>query len=65
MLVFLKILVAQYMNDLFRLNHCTACCPSNPFVPNAPFFYPLKTSENRQGFLFSEGRERVHWKQMG
>ena len=22
----------------------------NPFVPNAPFFYPLKTSENRRFF---------------
>ena len=22
----------------------------NPFVPNAPFLYPLKTSENLQGF---------------
>ena len=26
----------------------------NPFVPNASFLYPLKTSENRQV-------ERVHW----
>ena len=25
----------------------------SPFVPNAPFLYPLKTSKN-------EGRERVH-----
>ena len=32
----------------------------NPFVPSAPFLYPLKTSENRLG-----GRERVHWEQMG
>ena len=37
----------------------------NPFVPNAPFLYPLKTSENRKLFLFSGGTERVHWKQMG
>ena len=22
----------------------------NPFVPNAPFLYPLKTSENRKAF---------------
>ena len=22
----------------------------NPFVPNAPFLYPLKTSENRKVF---------------
>ena len=28
----------------------------NPFVPIAPFHYTLKTSE---------GRERVHWEQMG
>ena len=32
----------------------------NPFVPNAPFLYSLKTSENLQGV-----RERVHRKQMG
>ena len=32
----------------------------NPFVPNAPFFYPLKTSEN----MFSGGREGVYWEQM-
>ena len=28
----------------------------NPFVPSAPFLYPLKTSEN---LMFSGGRERV------
>ena len=38
----------------------------NPFVPNAPFLYPLKTSENFYGFLmFSGCRERVHWERMG
>ena len=26
-------------------------CFSNPFVPNAPFLYPLKTSENRNGLI--------------
>ena len=31
----------------------------NPFVPNAPFLYPQKTSR------FSRGRERVHWEQVG
>ena len=37
----------------------------NPFVPNAPFLYPLKTSENLKVFLmFSGGRERVHWEKM-
>ena len=36
----------------------------NPFVPNAPFLYPVKTTE--KGFLmFSGGRERVNCKQMG
>ena len=30
----------------------------NPFVPNVPFLYPLKTLENRKG------RERVYWEQM-
>ena len=35
----------------------------NPFVPNAPFFYPLKTSENYTVFwCLQGGRERVHWK---
>ena len=36
----------------------------NPFVFNAPFLYPLKTSENLK-FLwcFQGGRERVHWEQ--
>ena len=28
----------------------------NPFVPNVPFLYPLKTSG---------GRKRVHWERMG
>ena len=31
----------------------------NPFVPNAPFLYPLKN------IMFSGGRERVHWERMG
>ena len=29
----------------------------NPFVPNAPFFYPLKTSENRKVFWYFQGVE--------
>ena len=38
----------------------------NPFVPNAPFLYPLETSENSKVFLmFSGDRERVHWERMG
>ena len=34
-------------------------CQINPFVPNIPFLYPLKTSEN-----LKVGRERVRWEQM-
>ena len=38
----------------------------NPFVPNAPFLYPLKTSENlTENFIFSRSRERAHWGKMG
>ena len=38
----------------------------NPFVPNAPLLYPLRTSEKPYGFLvFSGGRKKVHWEQMG
>ena len=35
----------------------------NPLFPNSLIFlYPLKTSEN---MMFSGGRERVRWEQMG
>ena len=30
----------------------------NPFVPNAPFLYPLKTSENLMVFLYFQGVEK-------
>ena len=30
----------------------------NPFVPNAPFFYLLKTSENRKDFWCFQGLEK-------
>ena len=35
----------------------------NPFVPNAPFLYPLKTENDF--LMFSGGRERVHRERMG
>ena len=35
----------------------------NPYVPNAPFLYPLETSENRKVCMFSGGTERVRWEQ--
>ena len=30
----------------------------NPFVPNTPFLYNLKTSENRKSFLYFQGVEK-------
>ena len=32
--------------------------PVNPFVPNAPFLYPLNTSENRKVFSCFQGVEK-------
>ena len=37
----------------------------NPFVPNAPFLFPLKTPESRKFLVFSVGRERVYRERMG
>ena len=38
----------------------------NPFVLNAPFLYPPENIRKPYGFLmFSGGRERLHWEQMG
>ena len=38
----------------------------NPFVPNAPFLYSLKTSEKPYGFLIFSGVTLwVHWERMG
>ena len=37
----------QQVNDYSNL---TITFYINPFVPNAPFLYPLKTSENRKIF---------------
>ena len=51
--------IGDFYKLLFLLLHF------NPFVPNAPFLYPLKISENRKVFrTFSGGRERVHWERM-
>ena len=36
----------------------------NNFVPDAPFLYPMKTSENLAVFLFSGGKKRRHLQQM-
>ena len=36
----------------------------DPFVPNAPSFYLLKTSESRGFLMFSGGKEGVRWEKM-
>ena len=46
-------IVACFVDDtLWSRNQEFACIINqlNPFVPNAPFLYPLKTSENRKIF---------------
>ena len=49
--------VSRILRDIY---HKEMAQTFNPFVFNAPFLYPLKRSENREGFLiFSGGRERV------
>ena len=62
-LIYLKFWITKYTN-------CARSSKSmlhfirkryKPFVPNAPFLYPMKTSENRDVF---RGRKRVHWKRM-
>ena len=38
----------------------------NPFVPNAPFLYPLKTSESLTVLWCFQGVEKgLHWERMG
>ena len=55
--------IYKYFTRLSHLNVISlAWKVIKPFVSNAPFLYPWK----HQGFLmFSEGREKVHWEQMG
>ena len=40
------------------LVHKYSRIPFNPFVPNAPFLYPLKTSEKLSVFLCFQGVEK-------
>ena len=37
----------------------------NPFVSNGIFLYPWKHQKPYPFLMFSGGRERVHWEQMG
>ena len=41
-------LQSQLVNDLIDRLEDGFDIQINPFVPNAPFLYPLKTSENRK-----------------
>ena len=48
-----------WWDDYWEFHHL------NPFAPNGPFLYPLKTSENLRVFwCFQGGRERVHYERM-
>ena len=45
--VFAKFIEKLHLRSLCQYScRLTACSFINPFVPNAPFLYPLKTSEN-------------------
>ena len=52
-----------WQNDVLGICFLGIFLKLNPFVPNPPFLYPLKSSENRF-LMFSGGRKRVHWEQM-
>ena len=59
---FIKKKKQQVLDVPLELFHTTKLKENlNPFVPNALFLYPLKTSGNRK----TGGRERVHWERMG
>ena len=54
-------IVACFVDDtLWGRNQEFACIINqlNPFVPNTPFLYPLKTSENRKIFGCFQGIEK-------
>ena len=40
-----------YVREIFA-NFLYNAAITNPFDPNAPFLYPLKTSENHEAFFF-------------
>ena len=50
-----QILFHRYYSRLATLTKITVIFVINQFVPNAPFLYPLKTSENRKGALGTTG----------
>ena len=51
---------SQYSNTIkFRYPTYFLRCFINSFLPNAPFLYPLKTSENFRVFWYFQGIEKV------
>ena len=51
---------------LFLFSPCFSKSNISAFVPSANFLYPPENIRKPYGFLmFSGGREKVHWKQMG
>ena len=57
LIFFISIIKKPYLNLFF---------PLNPFVPYAPFLCSPENIRKHDAFLmFSGGRERVHWEQMG
>ena len=70
-LQFLGLFVLTILNLQFATNlglkklFSVVCCNLIDFVPNALFLYPPENIRKPYGFLFSGGRERVHWVQMG
>ena len=53
---FLKWLNFLYRSKLYAKQH--PLFHINPFVPNIPFLYPLKTSENRKAFWYFQWLEK-------
>ena len=69
-----KTLISEHLNEISKnlglflpkYDNFMLIGDLNPFVPNAPFLYPLKTSEDLTfSFCFEGSRERVHWERMG
>ena len=53
---FKSLMILLTFKLIVQNNHSYFC--DNPFVPNAPFLYPLKTSENRKVFWCFQAAEK-------
>ena len=53
------LLLSRYLLTEYQHFNTFICCESiNPFLPSAPFLYPLKTSGNRKVFYCFQGVEK-------